>query len=59
MPAKRKSTMRRRINRIARTRRAKSRKTGGNLVATAAVPFGLLALQRLLHSRKSNKSYAK
>lgn len=49
MPSKRKScaTTRRRARRTGKTR-----KTGGNLIATAAVPFGLLALQRFLHSRR-------
>ena len=32
-------------------------KKGGGVISTAMVPFGLLGLQRLLKSRKSNKHH--
>jgi hypothetical protein len=51
MPAKRKAS---KSNRKRARRTSKNRKTGGNMIATAAVPFGLLALQRFLHSRRKN-----
>ena len=35
----------------------RSMKKGGGVISTAMVPFGLLGLQRLLKSRKSNKHH--
>lgn len=54
MPATRKT--KRNCRKMRRTKRRTYRKTGGNLIATAAVPFGILAAQRFLHSRKKTMS---
>ena len=40
-----------------RTHTRKSMKKGGGVISTAIVPFGLLGLQRLMKSRKSNKHH--
>ena len=43
--------------RIERKNKANAQKKGGGIISTAMVPFGLLGLQRLLKSRKSNKHH--
>ena len=40
-----------------RKNKANAQKKGGGIISTAMVPFGLLGLQRLLKSRKSNKHH--
>ena len=54
MPSKRKHHHTKKSTR--RMRKGRSRKTGGNILSIAAVPFGLLSLQKLFHSRKKTMS---
>lgn len=51
-----KKSMRKTSRRSNMRKSRKSCKMGGNIVATAAVPFGLVALQRFLNSRKKRST---
>lgn len=46
---------------VNRVRRTKSRKSvrGGNVLAKAALPFGLIGLQKMLHDHKTRRSINK
>ena len=52
---KRKGSSKRRGSRRGRGRGRSCRKGGGGIIATAAVPFGLLALQRYFKGSKTSK----
>lgn len=43
---------------VNRVRRTKSRKSvrGGNVLAKAALPFGLIGLQKMLHENKTRRN---
>lgn len=55
MPLKRKHHTKKSTRRMRKSR-SRSRKTGGDILSVAAVPFGLLSLQKLFHSRKKTMS---
>ena len=42
-----------------KSRKSYKKRTGGSMLAAAAVPFGILGLQRLLKSSKTKKSMKK
>ncbi len=53
-----KATKRKTTKKHGKTRKSSKshkKRTGGSMFATAAVPFGLLGLQRLFHSDKRNR----
>ena len=60
MKAGKKSRKARKSRKSRKSRRGGSRKSrGAGMVHRAALPFGLLALQKMMHRRKSRKSLKK